>query len=337
MTNEVYDLVIVGGGPAGLYSSFACGMRGIRAKMLEARDSLGGRMTAYQDKLVWDLGGSQGKLASDIANNLLAANQEFEPDISYNQQVKRIKKEATGFSLTSQDGQEYKAKTVILASSLGIIRAKKLAIPADYENLSYPVEEVLNFRDYQDKTVLLYGDPEYLINYANLLGQLAKSLILVSKKEEFPKDVDFSANVTLVKNAEIASFSDEAGLITSVSLSDGQSFPVSNVLVNIGMKREANTIDFANFELETVDHHGHEFIKNEADTSTSVEGLFVVGDLGNYPDKNYMLASCMLEGTNAASKVARYLDASAKPQITVSTHNELFKAKNQEKIAKYFS
>ena len=185
MTETNYDVVTVGGGPSGLYSSFSCGIRGLKVKLLEARATLGGRIPLYQENIIWDLGGAQGKLASDIANNLLDAAQQFSPDIAYNQQVKHIKKEETGFTLTTQSEQEYQAKTVILASSLGIIQPRKLKIPDAYENLHYPVSEVINFKEYKGQTVLLYGNPESLSSYAILLQQVAKAVILVTKKQTF--------------------------------------------------------------------------------------------------------------------------------------------------------
>ena len=337
MIETIYDVVIVGGGPSGLYSSFSCGIRGLKVKLLEARATLGGRIPLYQENIIWDLGGAQGKLASDIANNLLDAAQQFSPDIVYNQQVKTIKKEATGFTLTSQDGQNHRAKTVILASALGIIQPRKLKIPDAYENLHYPVSEVINFKAYTNQTVLLYGNPESLSSYALLLQQVAKAVILVTKKTDYPNAEKFSENVTPLTQVEISDFASEGDLISAVTLSDGQVIPVSQVLIHLGMKREGNTITFENFDLATVEQHGHDFIQNDTNTTTSTEGLYVVGDLGSYPDKNYMLAACMAEGSNAAGQVALYLDESAEANLIVSTHNEVFKTKNQALVSQYFS
>ena len=162
-------------------------------------------------------------------------------------------------------------------------------------------------------------------------------MILVTKKTDFPNAEKFLENVTALTQVEISDFASEGDLISAVTLSDGQVIPVSQVLIHLGMKREGNTITFENFDLGTVEQHGHDFIQNDTNTTTSTEGLYVVGDLGSYPDKNYMLAACMAEGSNAAGQVARYLDESAEANLIVSTHNEVFKTKNQALVSQYFS
>lgn len=55
---DIYDITIVGGGPAGMYSAFYSGMRAMRTKIIEAKQELGGFMRTYPEKLIWDVGES---------------------------------------------------------------------------------------------------------------------------------------------------------------------------------------------------------------------------------------------------------------------------------------
>lgn len=339
MTKEIYDVVIVGGGPAGLYSSFSCGMRQLNVKLIEASATLGGRLPLYQEQFIWDLGGSQGQLASDIAANLIAGAKQFPTEFVFNQKVTNIKKEDTGFSLKTQDNLITYAKTVILANSLGIIQPRKLKIDGSdsYSNLHYLAVDVIKFKAYANQTVLLYGNPDSISDYAILLQNVAKSVILVTKKSDLPNSEQFLDNVSIFTNTELTSFEADEQVISSVKLSNDQNLPVSHVFVHLGMKREASTITFDNFEVATVDQHGHAFIQNQSDTTTNVPGLFVVGDLGGYTGKNYMLAACLAEGAEAAAQVAIYLDETAQRQLIVSTHNDLFKEKNDALRLTYFN
>lgn len=336
--NEVSDVVIVGGGPSGIYSAFSCGMRGLTVKLIEARGQLGGRIPVYQENLIWDLAGAQGKLASEIACNLIDALQQFSPQLVFNQKVITIKKETDGFSLTTDTGQVHQAKAVILGSALGIIQPRKLKLKGHetYDNLRYLVSQVIDFKAYRGETVLLYGNPESLIAYAKLLQTIAKTVIIVTKKSDVPNQSDFAANVRVITQAELVDFLGAGNNISEVILSTGEHIAVSAVLIHLGMKREASHIIFENFNLETVTQHGHDFLQNQADGRTAQTGLFVVGDLGSYPGKNYMLAACMSEAANAACRLALYLDENAQEQLMVSTHNDIFKASNQAILTTYF-
>ena len=48
---ELFDVTIIGGGPAGMYTAFYSGMRDLKTKVLEYNESLGGKILLYPEKL----------------------------------------------------------------------------------------------------------------------------------------------------------------------------------------------------------------------------------------------------------------------------------------------
>lgn len=48
--NEVFDVTVIGGGPAGLYSAFYSGLRGMKTKIIEYQPMLGGKVHVYPEK-----------------------------------------------------------------------------------------------------------------------------------------------------------------------------------------------------------------------------------------------------------------------------------------------
>lgn len=51
---EIFDVNIIGGGPAGLFSTFYSGCREMKVKLIEYHSVLGGKLNIYPEKLVWD-------------------------------------------------------------------------------------------------------------------------------------------------------------------------------------------------------------------------------------------------------------------------------------------
>lgn len=54
---DVFDVTIIGGGPAGLYSAFYSGLREMKTKIIEFQPFLGGKINVYPEKIIWDVGG----------------------------------------------------------------------------------------------------------------------------------------------------------------------------------------------------------------------------------------------------------------------------------------
>lgn len=54
--DELYDVTIIGGGPAGMYAAFYGGMRNMKIKLIEGTGELGGFLHTYSEKTIWDVG-----------------------------------------------------------------------------------------------------------------------------------------------------------------------------------------------------------------------------------------------------------------------------------------
>jgi thioredoxin reductase (NADPH) len=52
--HEIFDVTVIGGGPAGLYSAFYSGLREMKTKIIEYQPQLGGKVHVYPEKMIWD-------------------------------------------------------------------------------------------------------------------------------------------------------------------------------------------------------------------------------------------------------------------------------------------
>ena len=161
-TLELYDVTIIGGGPAGLYTTFYSGMRELKTKLIEAQDQLGGRLLTYPEKIIWDVGGVPPIRCEQLTSQLIEQASTFEPTIVLGQQIIDFDRQPDGtFILTSSSGERHHTRTVILTIGYGMRKQAKLEIEgADrYEvtNLYYTVQELEVFRD---KRVLISGGGE---------------------------------------------------------------------------------------------------------------------------------------------------------------------------------
>ncbi len=91
---ELYDVTIIGGGPAGMYTAFYSGMRDLKTKLIEAKDELGGRMLIYPEKMVWDVGGVTPILCEKLIAQLSEQARTFDPTIVFGQHIVGLEKQA---------------------------------------------------------------------------------------------------------------------------------------------------------------------------------------------------------------------------------------------------
>ena len=89
---KIHDVIIIGGGPAGLICAFYCGTSGMKPLIMEALDFLGGQSAAlYPEKPVYDVPGIIECTGQELADTLTEQVMQIEPYVEFNQRVEELK------------------------------------------------------------------------------------------------------------------------------------------------------------------------------------------------------------------------------------------------------
>ncbi|MEK5485063.1 NAD(P)/FAD-dependent oxidoreductase [Lysinibacillus sp. FSL M8-0355] len=336
MSEELYDVTIVGGGPAGLYTAFYSGMRDLKTKIIEYSSQLGGRMLIYPEKMIWDVGGVTPILGGQLIKQLVEQAKTFDPTIVLNQKVEKLEKQQDGtFMLTSSTGEKHFSKTVILAVGYGVLSMQKLEIEGadrfEVTNLHYTVQELEIFRH---KHVLISGGGNSAVDWANELEPIAASVTVVHRRDDFG---GHEKNVLRMKESsvrvktpyEVVQLHGDGDLIQYVSIvnketGESERVAVDAVIVNHGLK-----CDYGALEEWGLNIQDEVAIVNEK-RETNIEGVYGAGDFIDHPSKVRLIAGAFADGILALNSAKLYLEPDAPKVAYVSSHNIRFKERNEQ-------
>lgn len=123
------DILIVGGGPTGLYAAFYAALRGLSVRLLEARPELGGQLSAlYPDRRVYDVPASPAAYAGEVVERLVQQLEPFEIDYRLGEVARTLEPGGDGW-MVSTDQARYPAGAVILAAGLGALLPRPAGTP----------------------------------------------------------------------------------------------------------------------------------------------------------------------------------------------------------------
>lgn len=334
---EIFDLIIIGGGPAGLFASFYAGLREMKVKIIEAQTLLGGKLHVYPEKMIWDVGGITPITGGQLIEQLVEQGLTFDPTVELGKKVVKISKNQQNlFELETDDQQIHYSKTVLVAVGGGIIKPMKLeldnAAPYENTNLHYVVRSV---KDFKDKNVLISGGGPSAIDWANDLKPIAKDVTLIYRGEKLKgheADISklFRNKVTFIPFTEIKELKGDGKKIKEVVLWNNQTGQTETVafdavLVNHGFHREQELLKKSDLNITLKDDY---FIDGTPLGESNIPGLYGAGDIIHYHGKLHLIAGAFQDAANAVNRAKCYIDPNAESLATVSSHNPILDQKN---------
>ncbi|UHA76174.1 NAD(P)/FAD-dependent oxidoreductase [Paenibacillus sp. 481] len=333
---ELYDVTIIGGGPAGMYGAFYSGMRDLKTKVIEAKEELGGRMLIYPEKMIWDVGGFAPIICEQLIKQLDQQARVFDPTLVFGQQIRGLERQEDGtYVLVAESGERHWTRTVILALGRGILKMAKLDFEGaeryEVTNLHYTVQELEPFRG---QRVLISGGGNSAVDWANELEPIAASVTVVHRRPQFG---GHEKNIIRMKESSVdvrtpygltQLHSEDGKTISKVTISNVdteeiEQLEVDAVIVNHGLKADFTGINQWGLNMD----EWCAFVDNKL--ATNLPGIFAAGDYAHYDSKVNLIAGAFSDAVLAVNSAKLYMDPEAPKVAYVSSHNDRFKEKNR--------
>ena len=273
----MYDIIVVGGGPAGLTAAIY-GRRNLKTVMVIEKSVFGGQIV--NSPKVENIPGFDSISGDEFGDKLLDQAMGQGAEVAM-ENVTGIEKTADGFIVLTEDGNKFEGKTVILATGT---THRTLGLPGE-ENLigsSISFCAVCDGEFYRDKTVVMVGGGNSAFVESAMLVNIVKKLILLQDLPKFTADQKLQAQVLTKDNVEthtstkvLAYETSEDGTLTGVSYEENgekKTASCDGVFLAVGLVPENGA--FA--EYAELDSRGYFVPENIVNTKTP--GLFVAGD-----------------------------------------------------------
>lgn len=342
-TEELFDVTIIGGGPAGLYAAFYSGLRGLKTKIIEFQPQLGGKLHVYPEKMIWDVGGQPPIQCAQLIGQLVEQGMTFNPEVVLNEKVESVAKRADGiFHLETSSGETHVSKTIIVAVGGGILNPQKLDIEGaerfEVSNLNYTVKSMERFKG---KRVLISGGGNSAIDWANELAPIAEEIYVTYRRAEFTgheAQVEqlMNGGAICLLNTSISRLiaSDTRDAVELVELTNAVTgekmlLPVDEVIINHGYEQDASLIENSPLPIKQANDF---YIAGTPKSESSVEGLYAAGDILQHEGKLNLITGTFVDAANAVNQAKLYIQPDATEIAMVSSHNDVFKERNKEFI-----
>ena len=297
----MYDLIIIGGGPAGLTAAIYAIRK--RLNVLLLSKDLGGK-TNYRLVLPW-IEDHQVIKGLEIVNKFRTELEYL--DFARNlESVEKVEKKDAHFVITTKGGKNLEAKAVILASGTMQVR---LDVPGEKEYTMKGVcYSAISYAPlFIDKSVVVIGDEELALRSAGELSTVAKEVTVVCANDkmvdtQLGSKIQAASNVKIMKGCEILEVQGDdfaRKLILNDASGERKELEADGIFVERALTPNTDMVK----GLVELDEQNRVVI--DCGCRTNVPGMFAAGDVTNNYQEQVLIA--VGEGAKAALSAYEYL------------------------------
>lgn len=299
----IYDIIIIGSGPAGLTAAIYA-RRAKKEVLVIEKETMGGNIT--HSPKVENYPGYDSISGLELADRFLAQSESlgvmFEID-----EVQSIEKEKN--FIVNCKRKSFSAKSVIIATGS---KHRELKLENERKFVGHGISycAVCDGAFYDNCDVVIVGGGNSALQEALLLAKTCKSVTMIQNlafltgEQALIEQVNSTENINVIFNKIVVGLNGDKSL-TSIVLEDTETkqceeYETTSIFVAIG--QEANNLPFAN--VCELDENG--FIISNESCKTKTKGIFVAGDCKKKAVRQIVTATS--DGSIAALQAIRYLD-----------------------------
>jgi thioredoxin reductase len=338
-TDSLKDLSIIGGGPAGIFAAFQCGMNDLSCYLLDSMGTLGGQLTAlYPEKFIYDVAGFSKVTAAQLITQLWEQAKQFNPDVHCNEQVTDLQKLEDGTFCIATPSGKYFSRAVIICAGLGAFTPRKLELDGlsalEDASVFYAVK---NKEDFRCKNVVIVGGGDSALDWAVTLLDMASRVTIVHRMVSFNGHGKTVAEVEAAQAAgrldiwmksEITAFDAVGGQLHSLTVStpkQSATIKADVLLPLIGFRSDLGPAK--NWGLDITDNH----VVVNANMKTSIDGVYAAGDIAEYAGKLRLIQTALGDATMAVRHSLSYIKPNQKNKTQFSSTKFAVKEINADK------
>ena len=327
------DAVIVGAGPVGLFQVFELGLLEIKAHVIDSLAYPGGQcVELYPDKPIYDIPAVPVCTGQELTDSLLKQIEPFGAVFHFGQEVTVVRNLDDGrFFVETSKGTRFLTKTIFIAAGVGAFQPRLLKVDGidKYQGtqLHYRVKSP---DDFSGKNLVIVGGGDSALDWALEFAKegphKAESVILIHRRDGFKAA---PASVAKMKElcdvyemqfiiGQISGIEESGGRLTGAKVtgSDGitRIVPLDMLMVFFGLSPKLGPIAEWGLDIER-----KQLRVDTEKFSTSVPGIFAVGDINIYPGKKKLILSGFHECALAAFGAAPFIFPDKKIHLQYTT------------------